>query len=524
MYDIIIKGGTIIDGTGAERYKSDIGIKEGKIKCIGDLADERAERVIDAHEKIVAPGFIDGHSHSDMGNIKYPVNKISQGITTEVIGNCGFSNYPFSEKGRDNVMSMLSYFVSPPYNHEDLYRDYSDYCEEKNQEGMSYNFASMIGFGTLRAEVVGLDNRPATDSEIKQMCKLLDDELSKGAIGLSIGLVYLPQLYSTTEEINRLAAVLKKHDKCMAAHVRGEGDTLIQAVDEVISICKNNQIRLIISHLKAIGTQNWGKLEEVIRKIDEARAEGFDVMADCYYYECSATSIMTILPQWSIAGSVQGIRDTLEDEEKRLAIRDYFEREEIWPLEFVKQIIIYNLSKKYKKFNARTLEEISDELKKDIVDTVFELIRNEDSVLILGNTQSEKDFDFCVEKPYVMVGSDANPHDEGDTSYCNPRDWGAFPHFINRYVNEKRVLSLEEAIKKMAGVTAKCYRLKGRGELHVGNYADIIVFDEKSFKEGNSYHCPAKESTGLEYVIINGIVQFEKGYYLKKDIGQLLRY
>lgn len=525
MYDLIIKNGLIADGTGQPAYYGDIAIEKNKIACVckGGHIDAPAVRVIDAEGMIVCPGFIDGHSHSDLGNVTYPINKISQGITTEVVGNCGFSDYPFTARGREAVHTVLSSFIDPPYRDEDDERDFVRFISEKKEDGIMFNFASLVGFGILRAEVMGLAERPATEEEISKMCSILDHELQKGALGLSVGLIYLPQLFASTEELERLAAVVKKHDKILTAHVRGEGNTLLDAVDEIISVCEKSGCRLVISHLKAIGQANWGSLHLVLDKIENARKRGADIMADCYYYKCSATSVLSILPPWAISGSAEGVRQILKDPEKKGRIKEYLlPGGESTASELLQSIYIYNLKGVYKEYDGMVLQDIARAMGKDLPDTVFALVEKEDSILVLGDTQSEEDYKDCVVKDYVMTGSDANPHGPADKDFCNPRDYGAFPHFFNKYVHQEKLLSMEEAIHKMTGLTAACYRLKDRGLIREGYFADITIIDKDDFREGNSDANPAVLACGISYVIINGQIQVENGTHHQLPAGEIL--
>ncbi len=520
MLDAIIKNGTIIDGSGEKRYVSDIGIKDGKIVEIGNNIDIKSKKIIDATNLIVAPGFIESHGHTDIGNIDYPINKMDQGITTEITGHCGFSNHPYTVEGKENVIKTLSY-LGEPFSHEESSRNFKEYYLRRDQVGLKYNFAALVGMGTLRAGVIGLENREATDEEINKMAELLEKELEMGAIGLSLGLIYLPGCFSTPKEVEALAAVLAKHNKVMTVHMRDEADKFLESIDEMIKIADKFKIKVMVSHIKAVLPRNWGKVKKALDKMKAARSKGVDIWADSYFSPYITTTIMSLLPRWAISGSIEGVRKRLNTPEDRVKITKFINEN------FIKVLHtgVYPFgmtSEKFEKFNSTPIHEISQKLNLDPIEVVYEILENEDGTLVLSAGASEEDIKETVKESFVLVGSDAMPHEDDSAEYSNPRDFGTFPGFIRKFVRDEKLLSLEEAIMRMTKLTAEFYSLPNRGELKEGYCADIIIFDEEKISEGNSIKKPVKFNKGIRYLMINGEVQMKDHEHFKKNVGSVI--
>lgn len=522
MFDLIIKNGTIIDGTGRERFVGDIAVKDGKIIEIGDLSNYESKEDIDAEGLIISPGFIDSHSHSDLFSLSmpFPANKIRQGITTEVVGHCGLSPYPFKKEATGNVNRYLGFGMMDKIVDEE-YNDVEKYFTKLRDKGLGYNYIALVGHGTLRASVVGLGNNSPTDDEMDEMKELLDTAMKQGAIGMSTGLGYLPGCFSTTEELIELSKVVAKYNGIYATHLRNQNKYLIESVKEAIEIGEKSGAKVIISHLKAFGRENWGKVEEAIKLIKEARDRSVDVICDFYPYIASETTITSILPDWANEGGIRKMLTRLMDEEaKQRIIKEMSARK----IEF-DNIIISNLrEEKNKKFIGKDLENISEILNKSPYEALFQLLIEEKGFIMSVNKgMCDEDIRTLVNFDYALLGSDAMPYAEDyPVDYCHPRNYGTFPKFIRKYVKEEKLISLEESIRRMTKSTADFYCIPNRGSIEVGNFGDFVIFNFDELQDNATIKEPMLNNEGIKYVILGGTIQLEHGNYKKEKVGNVL--
>ena len=508
-FDIIIKNGRVMDGSGNPWYHADVGIKGGRITEINDLGNTVASRIIDAEGMIVAPGFIDIHSHSD-----YPVliepevhSKIRQGVTTEVIGNCGSSAAPMN-KGLSEYREK--------YDKSQLGDEFEfscgsmeEYLDMVRGKGASFNIVPLTGHGTLRQNIIGNDNRAPTGPELEEMKDLLTQSLKEGAWGLSTGLIYTPNLYAKTDEIIELVRVLEKYDGLYTSHIRGEGDTLIEAVDEAIKIGKETGVSVQISHFKACGSRNWGKTEDTLRMIQDARDRGIDVTFDQYPYIASSTGLASILPPWAHEGGAEKLLQRISDPETREKLRAQpTEEMEDWT-----RILIAHAANT-PKYEGKTVQEIADLEKKTPFDAMCDLLLAENAqVMVILYEMCEEDVQRVMQDPNGMIGSDGramSPDGVFGGSKFHPRYYGTFPRVLGYYVR-KGVISLQEAVRKMTSAPAQRLGIKDRGLVREGFVADITVFDPDTVKDEATFIDPHRYATGIPYVIVNGVVVIDNG-------------
>ncbi|TFH08024.1 MAG: D-aminoacylase [Candidatus Thorarchaeota archaeon] len=538
VYDILISNGTIIDGSGTSRCTGDIGISKGKIVDIERNLGRDAKEIIDATGHIVCPGFIDIHSHSDMalpfGNRLE--STLHQGITTNVIGNCGFSLAPVNEDRIELIRKEFDIHSPPGESIDITWRSFTDYLNSIEQSKISSNIATLVGFGAIRiAGGPAYDDRSPTDSELRMMKEYVDEAMNAGAFGMSTGLIYPPQVYASTDEIVELAEVVAKHQGLYFSHIRGEGETVLKAVTEVIDIversgCVGGQI----AHHKVAGQHLWGRSKETLQLIENANKRGVNVTCDQYPYDRGSTSLISLLPPWVHLGGVDDLLDRLRSPESRNRIIadmedetlewENIKREAGWHNIFIASV----KTEKWKDVEGLSISEIT--MRKGFSDeysALFELLLDENAeVTMTMKSMGEEDIERIMKNKYVMVGTDgAGVAPEGVLSHGkpHPRHYGTYPRILGRYVREKGILSLEEAIHKMTGFPATRLGLEDRGILKEGNWADLVIFNPETVLDNATYLDPHQFPTGIPFVIVNGTVVVRDG--IQGDVlpGKVLR-
>lgn len=516
MFDLIIKNGKIIDGNANPIYTADIGILKGQIARIGEI-DEASENIIDATGYCVCPGFIDFHSHSDFSLLANPraESKIRQGITTEVIGNCGDSAAPVLREKRDLIKEKTQI---DGYKIQWDWLSMKDYLSRIKQQGVAVNIVPLIGHNTIRAAVMGYEERAPDPTEMARMKELIIQAMDEGARGLSSGLIYAPGCYATRRELVELAQVVSEKKGLYASHMRSEGNELIEAVKETLSIGKETGVSVHISHHKATGESNWGKVTQTLALMDEANESGLDVTADQYPYTASSTGLTSILPYWMLAGSVPDIlkrlksnliRDRLKDE---ITVRpDYFENTYL------------SCCENNPEFEGMNLMALAASLKTDILTAVFDLLIQENTnVNIVSFAMSEKDVCTVMRHPKIMFGSDGQALADYGVLHKgkpHPRNYGTFPRIIKKYVKQEKVLSLEEAVRKMTSLPAQRLGLTDRGQILAGKCADITIFNLETIRDRATFSDPHLYPDGIEYVLVNGECVISKGDHTGKLPG-----
>ncbi len=515
MLDLKIEGGQVIDGTGRPGNRTDVGIKDDRIAAIGDLHREPAGRNLHASGKVVAPGFIDMHSHSDwrLWANRRAESKVRQGVTTEVVGNCGFSPAPVSSEFLEDLRGFA---LHVPAGMDFRWRSVGDYLRAFDASGTALNVIQLIGHGTHQAEL-GL------------MQKLLADGIEDGAWGLSTGLIYAPGSYATTEEVVALAATASRHRGFYASHIRGEGATLLDAVREAIQVGREGDLPVQISHVKAAGRPNWGKVADALALIDEARAEGLDVTADVYPYTASSTTLRTLLPEWVFEGGIDAMLKRLSDPDDRARIRRDIEApttgQSLLDRIGWENVMIASCTRR-KDAEGKRISEIAAGRGMDPLDASLELIADEGGkgYMILFQLD-ERDLRRALTHPAVMIGSDGSalaPYGELAVGKPHPRSYGTFPRVLGEYAREQRVLSLAQAIHKMTALPARRLGLKDRGVVAVGARADLVVFDARRVADRATYQDPHQYPSGIEHVLVNGVFVIKDGQHTGSLPGRLL--
>ncbi|MQY82686.1 amidohydrolase family protein [archaeon] len=515
--DLVIEGGRIVDGTGKASYTGDIAVSNGKIVEVG-VIHGGVERRIDAKGLVVAPGFIDSHSHSDLMLIAEPEakQKIMQGITTEIVGQDGLGEAPIKEKDIENWRSYLSGLNGDP-EIDWSWRSLGEYLDAIEEAGPATNVASLVGHGNLRLSAMGMDDRPPTDSELEEMKALLRDSLRQGAYGLSTGMIYPPCVYAATEELTELCRVVSEEDGIFVIHMRNEGDALLESIGEVATIGANSGVKLHISHFKAAGKRNWGRSVQGLEAIKKAREVGLSITVDQYPYTAGSTFLSARLPSWMHEGGVNAMLDRLRDSATRG--RAYAEMTEDRSFAMWGDTIVTSVKTEGNKhLEGRSLAEIAEMRGVDIVEALFELVLEErNAVGMVSFSMSEEDVRIIMGSPIQMFCTDGivlgKPH---------PRAYGSFPRVLGRYVREG-VLSLEEAVRKMTSLPAERFGLQGRGILKPGAHADITILNPETVIDTGTYEDPIRFPEGIEYVIVNGRVTVDSGAHTGERAGMVLR-
>ena len=497
--DVIIKNGKVLDGTGNSWIYADIAVKDGKIISIGKLKTNIATKIIDAKGLIVAPGFIDVHTHIEDDERKNPTadNFLYDGVTTVITGNCGSSR-----------------------------ADLGKYFLMLDSLKVSVNIASLIGHNDARKAVMGTTMREPTEDEMKQMEAIVEKAMVDGAVGLSTGLIYIPGTYSKTEEVVRLAKVAAKYHGVYASHMRDEGDSVTYAIEEALHIGREAKMPVEISHFKLSGQQNWGRSKETVPMIIKAREEGLDVTIDQYPYTASSTSLSTLLPDWVLADGQDSIVARLNrtDVQKQV-VKHMLEKLAKRKLKhFSYPVVAY--FKADTTLNGKSIEAVNlvkgkKHTAKEEAYTVIEMMKQGGASMVFHG-MSEDDVKRIMQYPYNMFASDASIRVYGQGS-PHPRGYGTNARVLGKYVRDEKVISLEEAIRRMTSLPAQKFQLKNRGLLREGFAADIVVFDENEVKDVSTYEKPHQYSAGFKYVLVNGVVTIENGKHNGARNGKVLR-
>jgi N-acyl-D-amino-acid deacylase len=528
MLDLKIEGATVFDGTGAAGSRTDVGVRDEAIVAIGDLNREHAGTTLNASGKMLAPGFIDMHSHSDwrLWANRRAESKIRQGVTTEVVGNCGFSPAPVTPEFREDLRGFALYV---PPGMDFAWTRFADYLRAFDADGTALNVVQLVGHGTLRIAAMGFARRVPTADELTTMQRLMGAAVDDGAWGLSTGLIYAPGSYATTEEIVDIARVAGAQGGFYASHIRGEGATLLEAVSEAIRVGREGRLPVQVSHVKAAGRPNWGKVERALALIDAARADGLDVTGDVYPYTASSTTLRTLLPDWALEGGVEAMIQRLGDGDTRARIRKEIEAP-VTGQSLLDRIGWENVMISYcarrKDAEGKRLSEIGAARGMDPLDAALELIVDEagKAYMILFQL-AEADLRRALVHPHVMIGSDGSalaPYGPLGEGKPHPRSYGTFPRVLGEYTREQRVLSLPQAIHKMTGMPARRLNLKDRGIIREGAKADLVVFDARRVGDLATYEDPHRYPAGMDHVLVNGRFVIKDGQHTGSLPGRIL--
>lgn len=528
----IIRGGLLYDGSGKPPIKKDILVKDAHIEAIENKVCVGGEYVaIDATGCVVTPGFIDIHRHCDIQpllNERFGELESLQGITSVVAGNCGLAPVPYTEKSGNDVLNLITPCLGA-ITSESTFSSFRDYTQALEKGFLNLNFGFLVGTGAIKASVKGFSKVPFSPDEMELAKIRLIEGLQNGAFGASIGIMYPPECYSSEDEFLSLIAPVSDYNGIICCHMRGEGDSLISSVEEIIRICEKAGCRLNISHFKATGTRNWNNLiYEATEVIDQARRRGLDVTADFYPYDGGSTTLQSLIPPDCTKGSITETCDFLSScEGKHEFRRSITKKYPLWDnmVESIgwDRVVISSVEhEEYKRLEGRNFVQAAALMDMDEAELACTLYSSQEGrVGITVMSMKPEDVDYVASLPYTSVISDAL---YGGGSCPHPRLYGSFPKFIRQYVFEKKLMSLETAIYKMTALPASKIRLTDRGLIKAGMFADINVFSTDKFKSEATYTTPNKKAEGLRYCLINGKIVVRNGVWIENcSQGRLLK-
>jgi N-acyl-D-amino-acid deacylase len=530
VIDVLIKNGEIVDGTNSPRYQSDIAIMGENIVDIGIFEDTDAETIIDATDRIIAPGFIDIHSHADLSLMVAPEGEslIQQGITSVVGGQCGLSPAPLTKKNRKEALRTISSIGAPktaiPLDKAATFGAYLDYMDTIKP---AVNVLPLVGQGMVRSAVMGYGDKSASPADIKAMQQLVHEAMQSGAFGISTGLIYPPGSFSSTEELIEVVKPAAEYGGIYFSHMRGEAGTLLESINETIRIGREAGIGVQVSHFKAAGQKNWDQAAPALEIIEESRNRGLDVTADMYPYTAGSTHLGVLLPKWALKGGITGVfkRLLLPWERKKIiqAMKDG-EGGVVENIEWDKVLICRSPEPAYL---LRYISELAAEVGKDpyvwTLDALVKTLGDAGMVIIL---MSEENLRVQLQHPAMMIGTDGfGMATEGPMSkgMLHPRCFGTYPRLFGKYVREEGILSLEEASWKASGFPAKKLGLKNRGRIGKGCQADLVVFNPETIIDRATYSDPLQYPIGIDYVFVNGQTTLQRGEQQITRAGKVLR-
>jgi dihydroorotase/N-acyl-D-amino-acid deacylase len=529
-FDIVITNGHIIDGTGSPWYSGDIGISGGKIAAIGNLASAPRKQTIDAAGKVVAPGFIDMLGQSEVSILVDPrlPSKIFQGITTEITGEGG-SIAPLNDAiVQSDRVGYDHYKITPDW------RTFREYFARLEKQGMGINLASYMGATQVRRMVLGDADVQPTPAQLDAMKALVRDAMRDGAVGVSTSLEYAPAPYAKTAELIALAAEAAKSGGIYATHMRSEGDGIMEALDETARIGREAHIPVEIWHLKIAGKDNWGRMPDVVAKINTARAIGVDITADTYAYTAWSNGLSAFVPPWAHDGGDAKLIERLKDPTQRARIRkDLLTPSKDWDNEWQELpgpeavLICAVQNPKLLPLQGKTLADIAKLQNKDPMDALFDLLIDDQAFTeIAAFGMSELDVALALQQPWVAVDNDSSgtsPEGLLGQEHPHPRAYGTFPRILRKYVREEKKLTLEDAIRKFSALPAQRIRLTDRGVLKSGMWADIVIFDPATIRDLATFENPNQLSEGMAFVFVNGVPVIAEGKMTGALPGKVLR-
>lgn len=521
-YDVLLRGGTVLDGTGSPGRMSDIGIAGGRIVDIGRL-DGRASRVLDAAGAVVCPGFIDLHSHADFTVLGSPeaVTQVTQGVTTLVTGNCGLSPFPTTPEHADELLVSGSSIAD---GQTGVWATAGEFAGAIDRRPLGVNIALQVGHGAIRIAAMGLDDRAPTGVELDVMRGLVRQAAADGVVGLSSGLIYAPGIFAETDELVALANEAAKADLLYSTHMRDEGEKLLEAIEEALTVSRRSGIRLEISHLKASGVHNWGKVGDALELIARARRDGVDVYADQYPYTASSTTLTSYLPEWAMDGGVPALRQRLESttQVERLAA-EINERtgRSFWPDRIV---VARTPEGPYAGAVGSSIAAFATGQRMDTGHAMAELLRGQHGrVNVVHHGMSEDDVRLVMSDPAVAVASDGGILECPGAGAPHPRNFGTFVRVLGRYVRDESLLDLPLAVRKMTALPASRLGWTDRGVIRAGAVADLAVVDPATVIDNSTYEDPWQLATGVRYTILGGTLVLDDGHPTNTPAGKVIR-
>jgi dihydroorotase/N-acyl-D-amino-acid deacylase len=528
-FDLVITNGHIIDGSGSPWYSGDIGIRSGKIAAIGNLSADARTSTIDAQGKVVAPGFIDMLGQSEMTILVDPrlLSKIYQGITTEITGEGG-SAAPLNDAIiRADHSGYEHYHITPDW------RTFRQYFARLEKQGMGINLASYVGATQVRRMVLGDDDKQPSPEQLVQMKTLVRDAMKDGAVGVSTSLEYAPAPYAKTDELIALASEASKFGGVYATHMRSESDAVLESIDEALRIGRDARIPVEIWHLKVAGKNNWGRMPEVVAKINAARNAGMDVSANTYAYTAWFNDFSAFIPSWAHDGGTAKMVERLKDPGMRVRIRkDMLTPSKDWDNEWQEipgpEAIMIGIvqNPRLVPLQGKRLSDIAKLRNKDPLDALFDFLMEDPNAGVAVFGMSQPDVTLALQQPWVSIDNDssgASPEGILGQEHPHPRAYGTFPRILSKYVREEKALTLEDAIRKFSALAAQRMRLTDRGVLKSGMWADIVIFDPSRVHDRATFENPNQLSEGMEYVLVNGVPVVDQGKMTGKLPGKVLR-
>ncbi len=529
-FDVIIANGTVVDGTGSPGRRADVGVAGAAIAAVGDLQTAPAARRIDAAGCVVAPGFIDIHNHSDLALLTdgRAESMIRQGVTTQVTGNCGLTAAPVTDAIRADLMRTMS---GLEYGRRYSWNTFGQFLEALRTAPKATHVAPLVGHGAIRASAMGFADRHPSAEELETMRRLVAEAMEAGAFGMSTGLVYPPGFYCVTEELIELSRQVARHGGLYATHMRGEANPVVESVKEALRIGREAGVPVEISHHKAAGRENWGKVRTTYALIEEASRIS-DVTYDIYPYTAGSANLSQLVPPWAHAGGPEAMLGRLQDPAVRPRVHDdVIHGTPDWPnffrINWQDIQLAYIHTERNRWMQGLSVEEAARRTGRDPVDLALDLILEDGNRVTMVNfIMAEADVDFLLPKPQSMIGSDGSsisPDGPTGAGHPHPRSYGTFPRVLARYVREKGLLRLEEAIHKMTGKPARKLRLDRRGELRPGYFADLVVFDPGAVRDRATFEAPHQFAEGIHWVLVDGHLTLDRGILSAELVGQVLR-
>lgn len=529
-FDLLIQGGQVIDGSGAEPARADVGVVGDRIVAVGDLRHTPSASVLDASGCVVAPGFIDIHTHSDV-SVTYNAGQgsaVAMGVTTQVVGNCGLSlGYATTSQAFDFEKRWLK-----PHGARITWSSYGEFLRQIEERGVATNMVALAGHGTLRKRVMGVEERAPAESELQEMELLLGEAMGEGVWGLSSGLEYPPSSYAGEAELTRLCRVVAREGGFYATHIRNEGDALVEAVQEALNVSAASGAPLQLSHHKAEGRRNWPKIEQTLSMVDDARDRGMDVQLDQYPYTAFMTSLaIQTLPPAALTGNNEELTDMLKIPSERQRIRSLMlaakpEFEQTGPSSVWNSIQIA-VCRGRPDLQGRTIADIAGEAGAHPADVVLEILEVAGGLVsALNFSISEESIAQIMRYPQTMIGSDGVATHPGGTTggdLIHPRAYGTFPRVLGRYARELNVISPQEAIRKMTSMPAERLGIADRGRILAGCYADLVVYNPETIADRATFADPHRYPEGIRAVLVNGVTAFQDGAPTHERAGKVLR-
>ena len=528
-FDLVITNGHIIDGTGSPWYSGDVGIREGKVAAIGNLTASRRKRTIDATGKVVAPGFIDMLGQSELTILVNPrlPSKIYQGITTEITGEGG-TVAPLNEAIIQSDRSQYDHYKITPD-----WRTFRQYFNRLEKQGMGINLATYVGATQVRRMILGDDDKQPTPEQLEQMKALVRGAMKDGAVGVSTALEYAPAPYAKTEELIALATEAGKFGGIYSTHMRNESDSVLDAIDEALRIGREAHVPVEIWHLKVAGKSNWGRMPQVVAKINAARAAGADVTADTYAYTAWFNDLSAFIPQWAHDGGNAKLVERLKDPATRERIRkDLLTPSKDWDNEWQEipgpEAIMIGIvqNPQLLPLQGKRISEIATLWNKDPMDALFDFLIQDPAAGVAVFGMSQPDVTLALQQPWVAIDNDSSgtsPDGILGLEHPHPRAYGTFPRILRKYVREDKALTLEDAIRKFSALPAQRLRLADRGVIKAGMWADITIFDPATVHDVATFENPNQLSQGMDYVLVNGTPVIEQGKMTGALPGKVLR-